>query len=179
VLELPLSDGVSLRLLEERDASELALVVDANREYLARWMPWVAGSTEESSLEFIRATRRQLADNNGIQTAVTIDGRIAGTVGVHAISWADASTDIGYWLAAQHQGRGVITSAVRAYTDHALGVWGLHRVEIETAVDNIRSRAVAERLGFQSEGVRRQAHRVGDRHIDVVVYSMLAPDWRA
>ena len=75
--------------------------------------------------------------------------------------------------------RGVITAAVRAYTDHALRVWGLQRVEIEAAVDNTRSRAVAERLGFQPEGLRRQAHKIGGRHYDVVVYSMLAPDWRA
>lgn len=168
-----------MRLLEERDAIELAEIVDANREYLARWMPWPAANTEESSLEFIRATRRQLAENNGIQTAVMIDGRIAGTVGVHGISWEDAATSLGYWLAEEYQGRGVITAAVRAYTDHAVRVWGLHRIEIEAAVDNARSRAVAERLGFQSEGVRRQAHIVGDRRHDVVVYSMLAPEWRA
>ncbi len=179
MLELLLFDGVSLRLLEERDASELAQVVDASREYLARWMPWAASHTEESSLEFIRATRRQIGENNGIQTAVTIDGRIAGTVGFHHVSWEDGNTEIGYWLAEQYQGRGVITAAVRAYTDHALRAWGLQRVEIEAAVDNPRSRAVAERLGFQSEGVRRQAHRIGDRHYDMVVYSMLAPDWRA
>jgi ribosomal-protein-serine acetyltransferase len=73
----------------------------------------------------------------------------------------------------------VITAAVRICTNHALRVWGLQRVEIEAAVDNARSRAVAARLGFQSEGVRRQAHKVGERHHDVVVYSMLAPDRRA
>jgi ribosomal-protein-serine acetyltransferase len=179
MLKLPLIDDVHLRLLEERDAGELAHVVDANREYLARWLPWAATSTEDSILEFIRCTRRQLAENNGLQTAIVIDGRIAGCVGVHGISWMHESTEIGYWLAEGLQGRGVMTAAVRAYTDHAFHVWGLHRMVLQSAVHNASSRAIAERLGFQSEGVLRQSEKVGERRYDIVVYSMLAPDWRA
>lgn len=177
MLGLPLFDTVALRLFEERDANELAGVVEANRDYLARWLPWAASNTEHSSLEFIRSTRRQLAENNGIVTAVTIDGRIAGSVGVHWVSWMHESTELGYWLAAEHQGRGIMTAAVRAYTDYAFRGWGLHRVQVQAAVDNARSRALAERLGFRSEGVLRQSEKVGMRRHDIAVYAMLAPDW--
>lgn len=132
-----------------------------------------------STLEFIRSTRRQLAENNGLQTAIVIDGRIGGCVGVHSISWVHESTEIGYWLAGEHQGGGAMTAAVRAYTDHAFGVWGLHRMVLQAAVENARSRAIAERLGFQSEGVLRESEKVGERRYDIVLYSMLAPDWQA
>jgi ribosomal-protein-serine acetyltransferase len=179
MLELPRSDDVHLRLLEEGDAAELARVVDANREYLARWLPWAAASTEASILEFIRSTRRQLAESNGLQTAIVLGERIAGCVGVHGISWMHESTEIGYWLAEEFQGNGLMTAAVRAYTDHSFRTWGLHRVELQCAVENARSRALAERLGFQSEGVLREAEKVGERRHDLVVYSMLAPEWRA
>ena len=70
-----------------------------------------------------------------------------------------------------------MTAAVRALTDHALTVWELNRVEIRVASENRRSRAIPERLGFREEGTLREAHRVGDRHVDLVVYSMLAADW--
>jgi ribosomal-protein-serine acetyltransferase len=70
-----------------------------------------------------------------------------------------------------------MTEAVRALVDHAFGPWGLHRVEIGAAVENARSRAVPERLGFRAEGVRREAERHGERYLDVVVYAMLAGDW--
>jgi ribosomal-protein-serine acetyltransferase len=76
------------------------------------------------------------------------------------------------------QGRGTMTAAVRALVDHAFGEWGLHRVVIEAAVDNAPSRAVPERLGFREEGVRRAAERHGERYLDLVVYAMLAVDWR-
>jgi ribosomal-protein-serine acetyltransferase len=98
-------------------------------------------------------------------------------VGVHRVDWANRKASIGYWLAGDAQGRGVMTEAVRAYVDHAFGIWKLNRVTIEAAVENARSRAVAERLGFREEGVLREVERVGERMVDHVVYAMLAADW--
>ena len=177
MLERVLSEDARLRLLEERDADELYRLIDANRGYLARWLPWAATESAEQVLAFIRSTRRQLADNNGIQTALIIDGRIAGVVGVLGISWTDRSTELGYWLAEEFQGRGAMTLAVRAYTSHAFRVWDLNRVELRAAVDNAKSCAIAERLGFTREGVLRQAERVADRVHDLAIYAVLASEW--
>jgi len=179
MLRHELRSGAHLRLLEESDADELYALMDRNRAHLERWMPWVpATRSPEDSLAFIRTTRRQIADNDGLSLAIVRDGAIAGTAGFHAVDWANRSTTIGYWLSADEQGRGTMTEAVRALVDHAFGGWGLERVVIEAAVGNARSRAVPERLGFREEGVRRRAERVGDRYVDLVVYAMLAADWR-
>ena len=83
------------------------------------------------------------------------------------------STSIGYWLAESAQRRGTMTRAVQTLLDHAFGVWQLHRVEIRAAVNNTRSRAIPERLGFNQEGVLRAAERIGKRYTDQVVYAML------
>jgi ribosomal-protein-serine acetyltransferase len=179
MLEGVLFENVALRQFEIRDAGELYELVDRNRVYLSRWMPWAPRETRADAREFIAGTLRQAAVNDGIQTAITVDGAIAGSVGVHAISWQNSSTSIGYWLAENHQGRGIMTRAVAAYLDHAFGTWRLHRIELRAAVTNERSRAVAERLNLTLEGILRDAERVGDRMHDLAVYSMLAPDWRA
>jgi len=140
-------------------------------------MPWAADETPEATLRFIRLTRRQVADNDGFQTAIVCDGRIVGAVGFHGVDWDHRSASIGYWLDAGHQGRGIMTGAVRALIDHALRDWGLNRVEIRAAPDNRRSRAIPERLGFRQEGVLSEAERVGDRYLDSVVYAILASAW--
>ena len=169
--------GWRLRLLEETDAEDLYATVDANRDHLARWMPWAAGQTLEGTLAFIRSTRRQLASNDGFQTAIVEDGRIIGMVGFHGVSWDHRSTSIGYWLAEAAQGRGIMTRAVRALADYAFTVWELDRIEIRAAVDNKRSRSIPERLGFRQEGVLRKAELVGDRYVDHAVYARLASEW--
>jgi ribosomal-protein-serine acetyltransferase len=177
--KLPLSDTFCLRLLEESDATELHALIEANRAYLSRWLPWAAGQTFEDTLGFIRRTREQLTDNDGLQAAVVCGASIVGLIGYHTVDWDNRSTRIGYWLAEEHQGQGTMTEAVRRLVDHALSVWELNRVEIRAAVENHRSRAIPERLGFRGEGTRREAERVGGRYLDSVVYSMLAADWQA
>jgi ribosomal-protein-serine acetyltransferase len=50
-------------------------------------------------------------------------------------------------------------------------------VVIEAVVDNTRSRAIPERLGFTQEGILREAKRIRGRFEDAALYSMLASDW--
>ncbi len=88
------------------------------------------------------------------------------------------AAELGYWIDADTQGRGVVTRATRALTTAAFGRLGLNRVEIRAGTENLRSRAVPQRLGFVLEGVRRSSEKVGDRFLDHAVYSMLAADWR-
>jgi RimJ/RimL family protein N-acetyltransferase len=171
-----LSTGRWLRLLDESDAQELYSVIEANRDALARWMSWAAGQTLDDTLTFIRGTREQLTRNDGFQTAIIDHGHIVGMVGFHGISWQHRSTSIGYWLAESAQGHGTMTDAVRALVDYAFGTWRLHRVEIRAGVDNMRSRAIPERLGFTQEGVAREAELVGGRYVNQVVYATLATD---
>lgn len=178
MLRHDLPGGCVLRLFEESDAGELFAVVDRNRAHLEPWLPWVETTTDAgATLAFIHASHAQVARNDGFQAAIVCGGAIAGVAGFHHVDWHNRATSIGYWLSADRQGRGTMTEAVRALVDHAFGVWGLERVEIQAAVDNHRSRAVPERLGFRREGVRHQAERHGDRFADLVLYAILAADW--
>jgi ribosomal-protein-serine acetyltransferase len=180
-LELPtrwaLSRGRALRALEEADVDDLYALIDANRERLAQWLPWAERETREGTLQFIRTSRVQIAQRRGFQAAVLERGRIVGVVGFHGIDWQHRSTSLGYWLSKHAEGRGVMSEAVRAMVDHALAVWHLNRVEIRASVENERSRALIERLGFRYEGAARLAFRLADGYHDDAVYAVLATEW--
>jgi ribosomal-protein-serine acetyltransferase len=176
---LEIADDCHLRLLDEADARELHALIETNRVYLSRWLPWAASQTFDDTLEFIRRIRSQLSNNDGFQAAVVLEESIVGVIGYHGVDWDNRSTRIGYWLDERHQGRGTMTAAVRLLVDHALRVWSLNRAEIRAAVENRRSRAVPERLGFRLEGTLHQAELIDGRYLDCVVYAMLEADWRA
>jgi ribosomal-protein-serine acetyltransferase len=173
-----LSDGVELRSLTEADVKELYALIEANRSYLAPWMPWAAGQTADGTAEFVRKSIKQEADDDGFQVAVIVDGAIAGVLG-HEVDRENRTTTIGYWLAEDQQGRGLMTAAVKRLLGHAFDELRLNRVGIEVAPNNPRSRTLAERLGFREEGVLREAERFADDdYRDLVVYSMLASESR-
>lgn len=172
------SSDIRLELIDPHHAEALFRLTDANRTHLRRWLPWVdATHSVEDTRVFIQTTRRQLGDCNGFQTVIRFRGDIVGVVGQHGIDWANRSTSIGYWLAEDAQGRGIMTESCRAYLDYVFRELELHRVEIRCAVENRRSRAIPERLGFRQEGTIRGAEWLYDHFVDHVVYAMLAPAW--
>jgi ribosomal-protein-serine acetyltransferase len=177
VLRFELRSGCYLRLFEESDAEELDRVIGANRAYLAEWLDWANAEGTEEWLAFIRRTREKVAANDGFCAAIIDDGAIVGWVGFDPIDWDSRSTSIGYWLARDRQGRGIMTEAVAALTGYAFDAWKLNRVELRIEVGNQRSAAIAQRLGFRDEGTLRHRERPGDSVKDIAVYSMLAQGW--
>jgi ribosomal-protein-serine acetyltransferase len=80
------------------------------------------------------------------------------------------------FIAEDAQGKGTMTTVVRALVDYAFEEWKLHRLEVHCAPVNHRSRAIPERLGFREEALLREAELVGGRYLDSVVYGLLASD---
>ena len=87
--------------------------------------------------------------------------------------------EVGYWLDAEHEGRGIASRAVAALVRAGFRERRLARVELRTAMDNARSRALAERLGFHREGILRNAQAFADRRVDMAIYAVLAREWHA
>jgi ribosomal-protein-serine acetyltransferase len=175
----PVRDGFELRLLEERHAPALFKVVERERAHLREWLPWVdATKSEEDSLSFIRSVLEQFVTNHGFAAGVWNGERLAGTVGLHRIDWLNRRVEIGYWLAREFQGRGVMTDACRAVVTHVFGELDLNRVEIRCATGNTKSSAIPRRLGFTLDGTLRDAQFVNGRHHDLLVFGMLKRDWK-
>lgn len=168
----------TLAMVEMRDADELFELVDNSRMYLREWLPWVdANVSVEDTKEFVNAAQQQYARGDGFQCCIRYRDKIVGILGLHQLDRVHKQTQIGYWLAEEYQGRGVMTACCRALVDFAFREYQLHRVEIRAAVENTRSTAIPERLGFTHEGTLRESEWVNDRFVDGAVYSMLEDEW--
>jgi ribosomal-protein-serine acetyltransferase len=171
-------DEVEIRLLEERHAEEVFGLVDANREHLRPWMPWVDGTrSADDTRAFIKSALDGFAAGREYAAGLWYRGQLAGGIGLD-VNVQMRHGEIGYWVAEPFQGRGVVTRAARALTTAAFRDLGLNRMQILCAAHNARSCAVAERLGYRLEGTLREFERVGERFHDIRVYMMLAREWR-
>ena len=175
---IPVDADIELRILEGWDAEEMYRLVDSNREYLRQWLPWVDYETSvEDSHNFIRLSLQRYQDNEGFSLGIRYRDRLAGVIGYHTINWPSRKVEIGYWLAAEFQGKGLMTRACRALVAYAFETLLLNRVTILCATGNLRSRAIPERLGFTQEGILRESEWLYDHFVDLVCYSMLAREW--
>lgn len=178
MLETQVDGQIKLRLLELHDADALFALVDANRQHLRHWLPWLdANSAASATLHFIEATQKQFADNSGFVAGIWYCGELVGVIGLNRIEWENRIGCPGYWLAEGFQGKGIMTQSCRALVNYAFTELNLNRIDIRCAFENSKSRAIPERLGFRHEGVIRQAEWLYDKFVDHVVYGMLKSEW--
>lgn len=171
--------GIEIRLFDLQEAEAIYAEVNRGREYLRRWLPWVDLTTSAADIrEFISRVRGQYDANQGPQAGIWIEGAFAGSVGCHPVDWHNRTCSIGYWIAEQHQGKGIITRCCTTLLNYLFEDLRLHRVVIQCGTGNARSCAIPQRLGFVREGIAREGEWVNDRWIDLVVWSILEDEWR-
>ncbi|MGA9161595.1 MAG: GNAT family protein [Actinomycetota bacterium] len=175
-LPADLGEGAVLRRLTMGDLDAVWALVDAERPRLEPWMPWIDGTrTVEDQRRWLESVVHDERTLDGC--GIFVGGRYTGGAGLRWDPF-DVRGEIGYWIAAAAEGRGLVTRAVRALIGIGFGELGLHRIEIRAGVENARSRAVPERLGFVMEGIERGGERGSRGFYDLVVYSLLEHEWR-
>jgi ribosomal-protein-serine acetyltransferase len=176
MLAFDLEDGVEVREWELADAERMFAEVDQNRDRLREWLPWVdATRSPDDSRAFLE--RVAASESRHVACGIFADGVIAGAIGLELDD--DRGGEIGFWTTSAFEGRGLVTRASRAMLAHGFETLSLVRIQLAAAVENTRSRAVAERLGMTQEGLHRMAGRIrDDRFLDMVVYAILADEWR-
>ena len=173
-------ENLELRTLIPDNAAEVFEVCDKNREYLRKWLPWIDGTkSPESVRETIEKWQKSLDEKKELVCGVFLDGKYVGNMGMHDINRFDVrDAEIGYWIDADYQGRGIITDCVRAFTDYAFNEIDLNRIYICCAVENDKSRAVPERLGFVFEGKMQDGVNLHGVYHDKLMFGMLKRNWK-
>ena len=176
---IPVDAEIEVRLVTESDAPAIFALTDRNREYLAKWLPWVPLTrTVADSEGFVRRAHEQMRRGEGFHACIEHRGELVGVIGHVYLDPTNRRAEIGYWLGEEFQGRGVMTRACRALVDYGFRSLGLNRTEIRADVDNRRSRAIPERLGFVQEAVLRESVQDYGRFRNIVMYGMLRRDWQ-
>ena len=130
--------------------------------------------TPADAEQYISFTRTQLTAGAAAELVIVVEGALAGAVGLRLVGPEAGAGEIGYWVAAAMRGRGVASTAARLLSDFGFEALGLRRIELNAAVANTASRRVAEKAGFELEGVRRAWRTVGGVPTDHAVYSRIA-----
>ncbi|HGY09332.1 MAG TPA: N-acetyltransferase [Oceanithermus profundus] len=178
MLREDLGEGLELALAVPQHAEALFELIDRNRAHLRRWLPFVdATRSPDDTRAFLKNQLRELAEGRALTLTLFYEGRAVGVLGLNRVDPVSRVASVGYWLAHEATGRGLMTRAVRRLVDLAFAHFPVDRIEIHCAPGNTASCAIPERLGFTREAVLRRALRAHEFVDDRVVWGLLREEW--
>ncbi|SMH39695.1 [SSU ribosomal protein S5P]-alanine acetyltransferase [Rathayibacter oskolensis] len=173
---IPVDDSTTLRLVARGDGPALASAYRRNRRHLAPWEPlrstrfFEAGGQTDAIADVLFAYRAGTVLPLVLERGGEIVGRLTLS---NIVRGAFDSADLGYWLDASLQGRGLMTRSV----GEALRIAGeelrLHRVQAGTLLHNVGSQTVLEHNGFERIGTARRYLRIAGEWQDHLLFQVL------
>lgn len=170
-----------LRCWEPKDAALFKRAIDASLEHLRPWMPWAADEPQDLSVKIERLRRWRGKFDLGqdfVYGVFSLDEtEVRGSSGLHT-RVGERAREIGYWIHVDHINKGLATEVAAALTKVAFEIDEVARVEIHCDPRNVRSAAVARKLGFVHEATLR--HRTTDAQgewKDSMIWTLLAEEY--
>lgn len=177
-MRIEVDETITLKQVQAFEYQDMFDLVDKNRTQLREWLPWLDFVTEADDY---KSTIQAWVEKNDAGESMTlglyVDNQLAGMCGYNTIDLMNKKGAIGYWLAEEFGGQGVMTRAVKGLTDYGFKQLELHRIEISAGVCNKKSRAIPERLNFYKEAILKDAEFLYDHYHDLVLYRMIKDDW--
>lgn len=165
-----------LRSFEESDFSDVHTY--ACDKEVTRYQSW-GPNNEAATREFIRGSAEAFKINTSDDLEFAIvdreTSRVIGGCGIHARRKAFREYEIGWTLNRHFWRRGIATEAVTAIVDLAFSTRDVHRLYALVDLQNIASRALAEKLGFTQEGHLARDTLIRGEWRDTLIYGRLEP----
>ncbi|WP_017939897.1 GNAT family N-acetyltransferase [Zestomonas thermotolerans] len=164
--------ALRLEPMLETDIPELVGLAEANRAELV----YMSGPLRP---DWYRQALGEQREGRALPFTIRLGEQVVGTTRYFDFLTTLPAAEIGStWLDRAQHGTGLNASIKYLMLRHAFEHWGMVRVQLKTALSNLRSQRAIERLGAQREGVLRNHRRLADGRLDdTVLYSITDRDW--
>jgi RimJ/RimL family protein N-acetyltransferase len=151
--------------------------IDRDRVWLSRFLTHMKDVTLEAEREFLAGLETAWDNFESFDYALfeSETGKLVGGVGTAAINWKHHRVEIGYFVFSGYEGKGMAKEAVTAIEQELFSL-GFNRIEIRCNVENVRSRKLAETLGYTFEGIQREDAVENGSFRSTCVFSKLRSD---
>ncbi len=171
-------DNYSIRLLSVEDLQPYFEMVERNRSRLEDFFTGTVSRTatlEDTRIFLEEITKRIEAksyfpyiiiDNN--------DNKIVGFLDLKNIDWQIPKTEMGSYTDLAYAGKGITSKAFKLFCDYCFETFKFRKLFLRTHQSNKAAIAVAEKCGFEKEGIIRCDYKTSSGEIvDLVYYGRL------
>ncbi|MCP3932946.1 MAG: GNAT family N-acetyltransferase [Bacteroidetes bacterium] len=175
---LQVNKNTSLRLPSLEMCDALFDIINDQRSYLGKWLPWVENiHTITHAKAFLYDAVRYNQGGQRFTTFIFFKNELVGSVSLVRINKEQRKGELGYWLSRELQGKGIVSNSCKTLLDFVFKNKNLERIEIRSEKMNHRSVNVPIRLGFTFEGTLRKSLFIHDEFFDLDMYSLLKEEW--
>lgn len=173
------TERLTLRAVTRSDAAVMFRIMRDPR--VTRYFGSAPMVSPDEAVQRIERIEQAFRDQTGVRWAITRHGNpeLLGTCGYWRLVKPHGWAEIGYELAPEWWGQGIMTEAVGAVVQFGFTTMGLHRAEAQIHPANVGSRRVLEKLGFVQEGYFRENYyeAAEAQFTDTAVFSLLQAWW--
>ena len=177
------TERLDIRLAAIEDAPSLARFFSENRAHFEPWDP-PAPEARFTAAYWQPQIKRALDDwrlDRSLRLHLfrrEIPDQVIGRVGFSQIARGPfQSCMLGYQIARDCEGQGLMYEALQAGIEFMFGSHGLHRIQANYLPENLRSERLLERLGFQREGLARNYLFIAGGWRDHVLTALTDPSF--
>lgn len=166
-----------LRPLRMSDAADFHAY--AKNPRVARFVLWDAHQSLGQTRSVLRGQIRDSAQEGLMTLAITrrVSGQMVGTIGLVWRDGANQEAEVGFSLAEDCWGQGLMTEALTAYLRHLFQATDIRRVEAQHDVLNPSSGRVMRKAGMKAEGLLREKLYYKGAYASVMLYAALKDEW--
>ena len=177
---LPMIDTPRLTLRKMRMSDAPAVFSYARDPEVARHVLWEAHQSVWDTRAYIRYLLWQY--RSGLPSSWAIElketGKVVGTIGYMSYNADNATVEVGYSLAREQWGKGLMTEALTAVIAETFRALDMHRIEAMHFTDNPASGRVMAKCGMTHEGHLRERVCCKGAFRDVEMWGILYKDWK-
>ena len=164
---------ITIRNFTPADAEELTNYYIRNKEHLREFEPARDNSFYEVEVQrkILIESYKQLMIGTGMDLGIYLKDKLIGKIKVsNIVHGVFKSAFIGYSIDKEHEGKGYMKEAVLLVEKYCKQYLDLHRLEASVLVDNIKSKRVLLKSGFEEIGINKKYLYINGKWRDHITF---------
>lgn len=167
------TERIILRQITDNDAGEILWL--RSDKHIMQYIDRPLAASIEDAMELIQKIHDGIKNNDGITWGITKKGdtKLIGTIGYWRIIQEHYRAEIGYLLATEFHGKGIMQEAISAVIQYGFKNMKLHSIEANVNPGNAASIKLLERNNFVREAYFKENYYYKGKFLDSGIYSLL------
>ncbi len=157
------TDRLLIRTYQSKDAADLHQFVQDNTYYLYETAPMTLRNnvTLLRSRAFLEMVERERQAGKWIWNAIFLksSNQFIGQVSIYNLEEDSKTCELGYFITKEQTSNGYATETLRAIVKYCFEELNRNSIRLRIKPDNIASKRVAEKVGFQQTGFQAKVFR--------------------